>query len=90
MRLCGVIVAIGIILLGLTAWGVRVLRQNPTPVPPPETQASAAPDPEGLGAELYELAQEAAPKADYIPQTNPFTEVETNPLRGVSTNPFAR
>lgn len=81
-------VAIGIILLGLVAWGVWTLRQNPTPTPPPETQASASP--EGLGAELYELAQDAAPKANYIPQTNPFAQVETNPLRGVSTNPFAR
>ena len=79
----------GIILLGLVAWGVWALREKkPTPVPPPETQASASP--EGLGAELYGLVEDAAPKAGYIPQTNPFTEVETNPLRGVSTNPFAR
>lgn len=49
-------------------------------------QQAPAPKEEGLGAEVYEKAQN--PVKDEVPETNPIKNVKTNPFKEEYSNPF--
>lgn len=49
-------------------------------------EQAPAPKEEGLGAEVYEKAQN--PVKDEVPETNPIKNVKTNPFKEEYSNPF--
>jgi len=77
------VLAVAILLL--VGGGIYYLtQQSQQPAGPATPSVQVEEEPQGLGGEIYEQAQNPA---DSIPDTNPF-EGEANPLEGIQTNPF--